>query len=55
MIKIGKLVCSHFNIEDRRKYATFWHIMLYYVQKDKTAPEMQKKICAVCEEGAVTD
>ena len=29
--------------------------MLYYFKKGKNATEMQKKICAVCGEGAVTD
>ena len=29
--------------------------MLYYFKKGKNATEMQKKICAVYEEGAVTD
>ena len=33
----------------------FWHIMLYYFKKGKNANEMQKKICAVYGEGAVTD
>ena len=33
----------------------FWHIMLYYFKKGKNATETQKKICAVCGEGAVTD
>ena len=34
----------------------FWHIMLYYFKKGKTATEMQnKKKCAVYGEGAVTD
>ena len=32
----------------------FWH-MLYYFKKGKNATEMQKKICAVYGEGAVTD
>ena len=31
------------------------HIMLYYFKKGKNATEMQKKIGAVCREGAVTD
>ena len=31
------------------------HIMLYYFKKGKNATETQKKICAVYEEGAVTD
>ena len=33
----------------------FWHIMLYYFKKGKNATEMQKEICAVRGEGAVTD
>ena len=33
----------------------FGNIMLYYFKKGKNAAEMQKKICAVCGEGAVTD
>ena len=48
-------MCNHFNIEDGRKKATFWHIMLYYFKKGKNATEMHKEICAVCGEGAVTD
>ena len=59
LITIGGFLCSHFNIEDGRKYATFWHVMLYYFKKGKNATEMQKKtkiqICAVYGEGAVTD
>ena len=33
----------------------FWCILLYYFKKGKHTAEMQKKICAVCGEGAVTD
>ena len=33
----------------------FWCIMLYYFKKDKNATEMQKNICAVYGEDAVTD
>ena len=44
-------MCSHFNIEDGGKWATFWHIMLYYFKKGKNTTEMQK-ICAVYEEVA---
>ena len=33
----------------------FQHIMLYYFKKGKTTTEMQKKICAMYREGAVTD
>ena len=35
--------------------AHFWHIMPYYFKKDKHATKMQKRVCAVCAEGAVTD
>ena len=38
-----------------QKKQHFWHIMLYYFKKGKNATEMQKKICAVYGEGAVTD
>ena len=54
-IKIGEFLCGHFNIEDGRKYTTFWHIMFYYFKKGKNSTETQKKICAVHGEGAVTD
>ena len=33
----------------------FWRIMLYYFKTGKNATEMQKKICAVYGEDAVTD
>ena len=33
----------------------FRHIKLYYFKKGKNAIEMQKKMCAVYGEGAVTD
>ena len=33
----------------------FWSITLYYFKKDKSSTEMQKKICAVYREGAMTD
>ena len=48
-------MCSHFYTDDGRKYAMFWHIVLYFFKKDKNATEMHNKICSVCEEGAVTD
>ena len=54
LIKIREFLCSHFNIEDGRKQH-FWPITLYYFKKGKNATEMQKRICAVYEEGAVTD
>ena len=37
------------------KKQRFRHIMLYYFKKGKNATEMQKKFCAVYEEGAATD
>ena len=33
----------------------FWHIILYYLKKGKSATEMQKRICAMYGEGAMTD
>ena len=45
----------HFNTEDGRK-KHFQHIMLYYIKKGKNATEAHtQKVCAVYEEGAVTD
>ena len=37
------------------KKQQFRHIMLHYFKKGKNATEMQKMICAVYGEGAVTD
>ena len=55
-IKIGEFLCSQFNTEDRKKKKEhFQHIMVYHFKKGKNATEMQKKICAVYREGAVTD
>ena len=51
-IKIGEFLCSHFNIEDGRKKATF---SAFYFKKGKNATETQKKICALYGKGAVTD
>ena len=55
LIKIGEFLSRHFNIKDGRGYTTFQHIMFYYFKKGKTATETQRKMCAVCGEGAVTD
>ena len=53
-IKISEFLCSHFNIEDGRKYATFLtHYALLF--QEKHATETQKKIFAVYGEGAVID
>jgi len=41
--------------KDGRKKATFSTYYTYYFKKGKNAAEMQKKICAVFGEGAVTD
>ena len=40
-------------MEEKEQY--FQHIMLYYFKKGKNTTKMQKKICAVYGEGAVTD
>ena len=40
-------------MEEKKQH--FQHIMLYYLKKGKNTTEMQKKICAVHGEGAVTD
>ena len=53
VIKIGDFLCSHFNIEDGRKYATFSAYYASLFQKSKN--ETQNKICAVYGEGALTD
>ena len=54
---ISKLVnfCAVTLILEMEDIQHFWHIMLYYFQKGNNATEMQKKICAVYGEGAVTD
>ena len=40
-------------MEEKKQH--FQHIILYYFQKGKNTTEMQKEICAVYGEGAVTD
>ena len=52
-IQIDEFLC-YFNIEDGRKY-TFSVYHAYYFKKSKNATDVQKKICAVYGEGAVTD
>ena len=54
-INIGEFLCSHFNTEDERRYAIFLAYYVLLFQEGKNTTEMQKKICAVCGEGAVTD
>ena len=48
-------MCSHFNIEDERRYATFFVYYALYFKKVNTSETQHKKICAVYEEAAVTD
>ena len=48
-------MCSHFNIEDRRKKATFSAYYALFFKKGKNSTETQEGICAVFGEGAVTD
>ena len=49
-------MCSHFNIEDGGKYATFFGILCFIISRMvKNAIETQKKICAVYREGGMTD
>ena len=48
-------MCSHFNIEDGRKKQHFWHIVNYYFRKGKSTTAMQKNICAVYGDHAVTN
>ena len=57
LIKIGEFLCSHFNVEDWRKYTTFFGTLCFIIsRKVKTQlKHTQKKICAVYGEGAVTD
>ena len=40
-------------MKDKKKH--FQNTMLCYFKKGKNTTEMQKKICAVCGEGAVSD
>ena len=54
-IKIGEFLCSHFSIEDGRKYSTCLAYVLYYFKKGKNPTETQKYICAGSGEGAVID
>ena len=51
-IKIGEFLCSHFNIEDGRRYVTLCFIIS---RKVRMQLKHKKKVCAVCGEGAVTD
>ena len=48
LIKIGEFLCSHFDIEDGGKYATFPVVMLYYFKKGTNASEIEKKKIVQC-------
>ena len=52
--KIGQFMCSHFNINNERKY-TFLAYYALLLKKSKNSTEMQKVICAVYGDDAVTD
>ena len=43
-------MCSHFNIEDGRKYTTFLKNYAYYFKKGKNATETHKKRFVQCVE-----
>ena len=51
LTKIGEFLCSHFNIEDGRKYTS----LAFYALLFQETTETQKKICVVYQEGTVTD
>ena len=51
IIKIGEFLCSHFNIEDGRKYVTF---LTYYALLSQESNWNAKKICSVYGDSAVT-
>ena len=55
LIKVGEFLCNHFNIEEEENMQHFQHSVLYYFKKGKNTTEMQKVICAVYGEDAVTD
>ena len=57
LIKIGKFLCSHFNIEDGRKCSIFGILDFIILRQVKMQLKCKKKkkICAVYGEGAVTD
>ena len=56
LIKIGESLCSHFNIEDERKHATFSaYCALLFQERLECNWNAKKKMCAVYGEGTVTD
>ena len=54
--KNGEFLCSHLNIEDGRRYTTFFSTLCFIVaRKVKIQLRHKRKICAVYGEGAMTD
>ena len=54
--KIGEFLCSHFNTEGGRGYATFFGILCFIIsRKIKMQLKHEKTSFAVHGEGAVTD
>ena len=53
LIKIGDFCVAILILKMEENKQHFWHIMLYYFKKGKNTTKGQKKICAVCGEGAV--
>ena len=48
-------MCSHLLLKMEEYKQLLWHIMLYCFKKGKNATGLQKKICAVYGEAAVTE
>ena len=56
-MKLGEFLCSHFNIEDRKKICNIfgvlydiiiiWCIICYFTKKHKNITEMQKDLCSL--------
>ena len=55
LIKLMNFCVAFLILKMEENTQHFQHIMLYHFKKDKNTTEMQKKICAVYGEGAVTD
>ena len=56
LTKIGEFLCSHFNSEDGRKYATFFGLLCFILSRNvKTQLKHKKDLCRVYGEGAVTE
>ena len=55
LIKIGQFCVVILILKLEGKKQHFWHIMLYYFKKAKNIAEMQKEICTMYGEVAMTD